>query len=279
MEPRGKTRQGRVGMSLCVAALVGLAMLTFYPFIFMIITSLKSAKQYYANIWLPAWPLHLENYQQAWAAIAPYMLNSFVVTVASTIGVVVVSCLAAFAFARMSFPGREILYYLVIFLLMVPAVLTLVPTFLLIKNVGLMNTLWALILPYIAAGQVLSIFIMRAFFASLPEELFEAARIDGASEWWVFLNIAVPLVRPVLVTIAILQVLSSWNDYVWPFLVLQSDSVQTLVVGLVNFQGRFYTDYGPLMAGYALASIPLLILFFVAMRSFIEGLSQGALKA
>jgi len=272
-------RQGRWGTSLCAAALVALALLTFYPFIFMIITSLKSAKQYYANIWLPAWPLHLENYQQAWTSIAPYMLNSFVVTIASTIGVVGVSCLAAFAFARMSFPGREILYYLVIFLLMVPAVLTLVPTFLLIKNVGLMNTLWALILPYIAAGQVLSIFIMRAFFASLPEELFEAARIDGASELWVFLNIAVPLVRPVLVTIAILQVLSSWNDYVWPFLVLQSDSVQTLVGGLVNFQGRFYTDYGPLMAGYAIASIPLLILFFVAMRSFIEGLSQGALKA
>jgi ABC-type glycerol-3-phosphate transport system permease component len=273
------TRQRRTGATLGAAALVALVLLTFYPFLFMIITSLKSAKQYYANIWLPAWPLHFENYQQAWTAIAPFMLNSFVVTIASTIGVVVVSCLAAFAFARMSFPGREILYYLVIFLLMVPAVLTLVPTFLLIKNMGLMNTLWALILPYIAAGQVLSIFIMRAFFASLPEELFEAARIDGASELWVFLNIAVPLVRPVLVTIGILQVLSSWNDYVWPFLVLQSDSVQTLVVGLVNFQGRFYTDYGPLMAGYALASIPLLVLFFVAMRSFIEGLSQGALKA
>lgn len=273
------TRQRRTGATLSAAALAILVLMTFYPFIFMIITSLKSAKQYYANIWLPAWPVHLENYQQAWTAIAPFMLNSFLVTIASTIGVVVVSCLAAFAFARMSFPGREILYYLVIFLLMVPAVLTLVPTFLLIKNLGLMNTLWALILPYIAAGQVLSIFIMRAFFASLPEELFEAARIDGASELWVFLNIAVPLVRPVLVTIGILQVLSSWNDYVWPFLVLQSDSVQTLVVGLVNFQGRFYTDYGPLMAGYALASIPLLVLFFVAMRSFIEGLSQGALKA
>jgi ABC-type glycerol-3-phosphate transport system permease component len=126
---------------------------------------------------------------------------------------------------------------------------------------------------------VLAIFIMRSFFASLPEELFEAARIDGASELWVFLNIAVPLVRPVLVTIAILQVLSSWNDYLWPFLVLQSDSLKTLVVGLVSFQGRFSTDYGPLMAGYAIASVPLLILFFIAMRSFIEGLSQGALKA
>jgi ABC-type glycerol-3-phosphate transport system permease component len=272
-------RQRYLRTTSTVIVLAVLVLLTFYPFVFMIMTSFKSLKQYYANVWLPAWPVHLENYAQAWQAVAPYMLNSIVVTVASTIGVVVVSCLAAFAFARMSFPGREILYYLVIFLLMVPAVLTLVPTFLLIKNVGLMDTLWALILPYIAAGQVLAIFIMRSFFASLPEELFEAARVDGASEFWVFLNIAVPLVRPVLVTIAILQVLSSWNDYLWPFLVLKSDTLKTLVVGLVGFEGRFTTNYGPLMAGYAIASIPLLILFFVAMRSFIEGLSQGALKA
>jgi ABC-type glycerol-3-phosphate transport system permease component len=273
------SRQRRLRATLTIVVLSILVLLTFYPFAFMIMTSFKNLKQYYANFWFPAWPLHLENYTQAWEAVAPYALNSVVVTVSSTIGVVVVSCLAAFAFARMSFPGREILYYLVIFLLMVPAVLTLVPTFLLIKNVGLMDTLWALILPYIAAGQVLAIFIMRSFFASLPEELFEAARIDGASELWVFLNIAVPLVRPVLVTIAILQVLSSWNDYLWPFLVLQSDSLKTLVVGLVSFQGRFSTDYGPLMAGYAIASVPLLILFLIAMRSFIEGLSQGALKA
>ena len=165
-------RQRHVRTTLIGIVLAALVLMTFYPFVFMLMTSLKSLKQYYANFWLPAWPVHLENYTQAWQGIAPYMLNSIVVTVASTVGVVVVSCLAAFAFARMSFPGREILYYLVIFLLMVPAVLTLVPTFLLIKNVGLMDTLWALILPYIAAGQVLSIFIMRSFFASLPEELF-----------------------------------------------------------------------------------------------------------
>jgi ABC-type glycerol-3-phosphate transport system permease component len=273
------SRQRHVRTVMIVIVLVILVLLTFYPFVFMVITSLKTLKQYRANFWLPAWPVHLENYADAWQAVAPYMLNSIVVTVVSTIGVVCVSCLAAFAFARMSFPGRELLYYLVIFLLMVPAVLALVPTFLLIKNVGLMDTLWALILPYIAAGQVLAIFIMRSFFASLPEELFEAARIDGAGEIWVFFNIAVPLVRPVLVTIAILQVLSSWNDFLWPFLVIKSDSLKTLVVGLVGFEGRFSTDYGPLMAGYAIASIPLLILFLVAMRSFIEGLSQGALKA
>jgi ABC-type glycerol-3-phosphate transport system permease component len=262
-----------------IAVLVAFVALTLYPLAFMVITSLKDLAQYNEQFWLPVWPLHLENYTAAWAAVAPYMLNSVIVTGASATGVVVLSCFAAYAFARFAFPGRELCYYLVIFLLMIPAVLTLVPSFLLVKSLGLMNTRWALILPYIAGGQVLAIFIMRAFFAGLPEELFEAARIDGAGEIGAFWRIAIPLTRPILVTIAIIQVLSTWNDYVWPFLVVQDDSLKTLVVGLVLFQTRFYTFWGPLMAGYTLASIPLLLLFFVGMRYFIEGLTSGALRA
>ena len=262
-----------------IAILVAFVALTLYPLAFMVITSFKDMTQYNEQFWLPVWPLHLENYTAAWAAIAPYMLNSVIVTGASAAGVVVLSCFAAYAFARFDFPGREIFYYLVIFLLMIPAVLTLVPSFLLVKSLGLMNTRWALILPYVAGGQVLAIFIMRAFFAGLPEELFEAARIDGAGEIGAFWRIGIPLTRPILVTIAIIQVLSTWNDYVWPFLVVQDDSLKTLVVGLVLFQTRFYTYWGPLMAGYTLASIPLLLLFFVGMRYFIEGLTSGALRA
>jgi ABC-type glycerol-3-phosphate transport system permease component len=270
------TRRLRSAPSIIV--LVALAALTLYPLAFMVMTSFKDQTEYNTQFWLPMWPLHLENYTGAWDAIAPYMLNSVLVTAASAAGVVVLSCFAAYAFARFMFPGREFFYYLVIFLLMIPAVLTLVPSFLLIKSLGLMNTRWALILPYIAGGQVLAIFIMRAFFAGLPEELFEAARIDGAGEIGDFWRIGLPLTRPILATVAIMQVLSSWNDYVWPFLVVQDDSLKTLVVGLVIFQGRFYTNWGPLMAGYTLASLPLLLLFFVGMRYFIEGLTAGALK-
>jgi len=262
-----------------IAILVAFVALTLYPLAFMVITSFKDLAQYNEQFWLPVWPLHLENYTAAWAAIAPFMLNSVIVTGASAAGVVVLSCFAAYAFARFDFPGREFFYYLVIFLLMIPAVLTLVPSFLLVKSLGLMNTRWALILLYVAGGQVLAIFIMRAFFAGLPEELFEAARIDGAGEIGAFWRIAIPLTRPILVTIAIIQVLSTWNDYVWPFLVVQDNSLKTLVVGLVLFQTRFYTFWGPLMAGYTLASIPLLLLFFVGMRYFIEGLTSGALRA
>jgi ABC-type glycerol-3-phosphate transport system permease component len=164
-----------------------------------------------------AWPPDFGNYARAWSAVSGYLLNSVLVTTLSTLGVVTVSCLSAYAFARFQFPGRQLFYYLVIFLLMVPAVLTLVPPFLLVKDLGFLNTRWALVLPYIATGQVLGIFILRQFFAGLPEELFEAARIDGASEFRVFWRIGVPLVRPTLVTVAILEVLVVWNDYLWPF--------------------------------------------------------------
>jgi raffinose/stachyose/melibiose transport system permease protein len=268
-----------LGQVVRVTVLVVLGFLSLYPVIFVVTTSLKSLNQFYANFWFPTWPLDLGNYSEAWAAVSGYMFNSILVTTLSTIGVVVLSCLAAYAFARFEFPGRELFYYLVLFLLMVPAVLTLVPSFLLVRDLGLLNTRWALVLPYIATGQVLGIFILRQFFAGLPEELFEAARVDGASEFRVFWRIGVPLVRPTLATVAILEVLAVWNDYLWPFVVTRDPSVQTLVVGLVKFQGRFYTNWGVLMAGYVIAAIPLLALFAIAMRSFITGLTQGGLKA
>lgn len=270
---------GVMKRSTAVIVLTILAILTLYPTLFVVITSFKTLDQFFANFWTPSFPLELDNYRQAWDAISGYMLNSVVVTLVSTVGVVIVSCMAAYAFARFDFPGREFFYYSVIVMLMIPAVLTLIPSFLLIKDLGLMNTRWALILPYVAGGQVLSIFILRQFFAGLPEELFEAARIDGANEFRVFWRIGVPLVRPTLVTVAILNVLTVWNDYLWPFLVVRDENLQTLVVGLVGFQTRFYTNWGPLMAGYVIASLPLVVLFFLAMRSFIAGLTQGGLKA
>lgn len=256
-----------------------LVVLTYYPLFFMLQTSFKSNAQFDTNFWVPTWPLHVGNYSEAWSAIAPYILNSVIVTAVSSFGVVAFSCLAGYSFSRMDYPGRQFLYYAAIALLLVPSTLTIVPLFVLVKDLSLLDTRWALILPYIAVGQVLGIFVMRAFFDGLSPEYFDAARVDGASEFRVFWHIAVPLVRPVMVVVGILQMLSAWNDYVWPFLVLSSNSVKTLVVGLVTFQGVHSTDWGPLMAGYTLASIPLILVFFLTMRYFVAGLSQGGLKA
>lgn len=254
------------------------AALTYIPFWVMIATSLKSLQQYYHNTWTLEFPLQFVNYASAWSAVQPYLLNSLVVTVSSVVGVLVVSTLSAFAFARYAFPGRTLLFYMIIALMMIPGILTLVPGFVWIKQLGLINTRWALILPYISGGQVFAIFILRGFMASLPEELFEAARIDGAHMLQIFWFVAIPLCRPILSVIAIMNILSTWNEYVWPLVVIGDDSKRTITIGLQYFQGLYQTDYGPQMAGYVIASVPLLILFFFTMQQFIRGLTSGAIK-
>ena len=258
--------------------LVLLSLLVIYPFYFMIQTSFKDNTQFVRQFWLPVPPFHLSNYSEAFSVISHYMLNSVIVVGVATLGVLVIATLAAYPFARMRFVGRTWLYRLLIGMMMVPPVLTLVPEFILIRDFNLIGTYAGVILPYIAAGEVLGIFILRTFFAALPEELFEAARIDGASEWQIFLYVAVPMVRPALASIAILQVLTNWNDYVWPLLVLTDDSVKTLVLGLTAFQTHYVTQYGPQMAGYTISALPLMVLFAFGMRQFVSGLTAGALK-
>jgi len=260
------------------ALLLVLVALMFYPFYFMMQTSLKDNSQFALQFWVPTAPFHFDNYGTAFPVIWHYMVNSILVVGLATLGVIAVATLAAYPFARMRFPGREALYYALIAMMMVPTVLTLVPQFVLIRNMNLVGSYAGVILPYIAAGEIISIFILRAFFASLPEELFESARIDGASDLQLFLRVALPLVRPAVAAVAILQVLLDWNDYVLPLLVLTNDSVKTLVVGLVAFQTRYTTNWGPLMAGYTIGALPLLLLFSLGMRQFISGLTAGALK-
>ena len=269
-----------------------LVALTFYPFVFLLQTSLKDNSQFFHDFWGLRPPFHWSNYTDAWGAIQHYIGNSVLVTLATVMGTLVVASFSAYAFARHRFPGREVLFYAVLSLMMIPGVLTLISSFMWMKHFPLAggNDLWgeggnglldshlALILPGIAGGQVFAIFILRSFMASLPEELFEAARIDGAGDWILFTRIALPLSKPILGTIAIMGALHTWNDYVWPYIVLSDDTRKTLSVGLAFFRGAYATTYGPLMAGYVLASLPLLILFLLMMRTFIAGLTSGALK-
>jgi ABC-type glycerol-3-phosphate transport system permease component len=277
-------------LHLLLGALVAM---TFYPFFFLIQTSLKDNPQFYHQFWNLPSPLRWENYGQAWGAINTYILNTVIVTVTSVIGTVGLASLSAYTFARNRFPGREPLFYSIIALMMVPGVLTLISQYMWMKQFplaggnnpwgqngnGLLNNHLALVMPYIAGGQAFSIFVLRSFIAALPEELFEAARLDGASDWVLFRRLALPLAKPILGTIAIMVALGAWNDYVWPLIVLSDDGKRTLSIGLTFFRGAYSTTYGPLMAGYVLASLPLLVLFLLTMRAFIAGLTSGALKA
>jgi len=257
------------------------AILTFYPFVFMIISSFKTSPQFIHNFWGIAWPPTLANYSDAWKRVSGYVMNSVLVSTASMVGVLFISSITAFVFGRYNFPGREFFFFAILALLMIPGVLTLVPAFLLIKSFGLLNTYWALILPYVSGGQILAIFILRSFIASLPEELFESARIDGARTWDLYAKITLPLSTPILVTIAIMNVLGTWNDYIWPLVTIPDGRRWTISVGIVSFGSQYggLENWGPMFAGYVIASLPLIILFMFTMRYFIAGLTSGAIKA
>lgn len=215
----------------------------------------------------------------AWASgIAVYMGNSALYALVAVVLTLVAASLSAYAFARMRFIGKEMLFYLILGLLMIPGVLTLVPSFVLMLEFKLLNTRWALWLPYAAGGQAFAIFVLRTFFAGLPEELFESARIDGASEFTVLRRITLPLSKPILGTLALLQIYGIWNDLVWPLTVITKPELKTVMVGLLGFTSQFNTDYGPLYAGYVIASLPLILLFALTSGLFVQGLTSGAIK-
>ncbi len=261
--------------------LIFFGIFTFYPLIFTVFTSFKDNNQFFTTFWGPAFPLHFGNYADAWRQLYPVLLNTVFVGVVSAGGMVFLASLSAYVFARHRFPGSDAVFYAIIALLMIPGVLTLIPLFLLVKDLGLLNTFWALILPYIAGGQAFAIFVLRSFIAGQPEEIFESARIDGADEFTIYRRIALPMAKPILGTLTILALLSTWNDYIWPSVTLRNPELWTISLKLVSFSSQWANlqQYGPMFAGYVIASIPLLILFMFTMRLFIEGLASGAIKA
>lgn len=261
--------------------LITMVLITFYPLVFMVFTSLKDNPQFFRTFWTPTTPLHFENYQDSWVALRGSIWNTVMVAVLSVAGVVGFAALSAYAFARHSFPLKNALFMAILALLMIPSILTLIPQFVLVKNLGLLNSHWGLVLPYIAAGQAFSIFVLRSFFASIPEEIFEAARLDGANEFQAFTRIAIPLSYPILGTVAIFQTLNVWNDYIWPLVILSNPEKWTISLRLVAFSNQYLVNqqYGPTFAGYVISALPLVILFSFTMRLFIRGLASGAIKA
>lgn len=267
----------RVGQMVSHAVLVLVLVLTLAPFGLMVVRSFKTFAHAMATGLLPALPIHYGGYLRAWSAIHQYAVNSLFVSAVSLIGALTFASLSAYVFSRYDFPGRSMLFYSLVSLMMLPGILGLIPRFVLVVQMGLINSLWALILVY-WAWQVFMIFVLRTFLQSLPEELFEAARMDGAGHLQLYWHIAVPLSAPVLSMLAILNVLQTWNDYVWPLMVLRSNALRTIPLGLVYLKSSPIPDPGAEMASYVLASVPLLVMFLFTMRSFVQGLTTGAIK-
>ena len=268
----------RFRRALPIALLVMITFITFFPFLFMIQTSLKSVYQFYHSFWLPAFPLAWGNYVVAWDIVLPYLLNSLWYSAVAVVAIAFFASLAAFAFARYRFPGDTFFFYAAISLLMIPSVFQLVPLFMQVKQLNLINTPWAVILVWIARAQPFDILVFRTYFANQPQEVFDAALVDGAGPFQTYWFVGLPMAKPVIAIVLIVELLSTWNDFIWPLIAIADDALRPISVGLRYFQGAYSTEYGAMMAGYVIASAPLLLVFLLGMRQFVQGLTTGAVK-
>lgn len=268
-----------LGRFFLYATLSAGALFSGFPFFWMLMTSLKGRAE---ATRLPPTVLPRQwlfsNYAVAWhaAPFARYFVNTFFIAICVVAGVLITSTLAGFAFARLGFLGRSVLFALFISTLMIPFEATLIPNFILIKNFGWYNTYLALIVPWMA--NVFSVFLLRQFFLGLPQELFDAAMLDGAGPFRAFLLIAVPLARAPLGAVALFAFLGSWNSLLWPLIVTGSQDIRPIQLGLSVFLNADTNEPQLLMAASAFTILPIIIVFFLAQRHFVEGLASTGLR-
>lgn len=275
--PRRRRRTSPARLALHAALIAG-SVLMLLPFAWMLSTSLKLPAETfsYPPVWIPS-RLAWENYTKA-VTVMPFgrfYLNSLIVTISVTTLQIVTSSLAAFAFARLRFPGRNALFLLYLATLMIPFQVTMIPNFILVRLLGWYDTYQALILP--PAFSAFSTFLLRQYFMGIPFDLDQAARIDGASSLRIWWSVILPLSGPVLAALAIFVSLNSWNDFLWPLIVTNSQEMRTLPVGLSSFQGQFKVEWNLLMAGSVIAMLPVLVVYVIGQRWLIRGITLSGL--
>lgn len=250
----------------------------FLPLYVMLVISLKDNVQFINNPMMPSAPFHFENWVKGWHIVGHYIANSILVSTISVIATLVTALLSAYVFARYSFPGKTLLWYLLLGLLFMPGVMNIVPLFIIMKNFHLLNSLLALAMLYAIGGQVFCVFVLRNFIEDIPVDLFEAAMVDGATPMQQIKNVVVPMSGSILATLAILNFLGSWNNFIQPMIFISDEYKQLIPVGLMRLDGEYVKQWGEMMAGYSIAAIPLIIIFLFTMRLFVKGLTAGAIK-
>lgn len=253
----------------------------FIPFLLMLIISLKTNDQFAVNPWWfdPPSQWCWANWAKGWNTVGHYITNSIVVAVGSVLLCLSIAIPTSYVLARYRFPGRELVYYALMATMFLPGgAAALVTTFKLISSMGLVNNLGALILLSGIGGQVGCVFILRQFIEEIPKELFESAAMDGAGHLRQMWSVMLPLSGPVVGTLAIMNFLGAWNDLIMPLILLRDDQMLTIPVGLMRLDGEYVKVWGELMAGYAIAAIPLVVLFLFTIRLFVRGLTAGAVK-
>lgn len=262
--------------------LIGVGMLFLLPFIWLVISSLKPLGQVFTSppIWIPD-PIQWQNYPEALTSPAfPFALlmsNTLYYVVLSTIGIVISSTVVAYAFARLDFPGRDTLFAITLATMMLPGIVLLIPTYVLFQRFGWVGTYAPLIVPTFF-GNAFNIFLLRQFMMTIPWDISESAKVDGANDFTILWRIMVPLLKPAMMVVGVFHFMYAWNDFLGPLIYLDDSSKYPLVLGLYAFQRRFTTDWNLMMAASLATTAPLLVLFFVAQRYFVEGITLTGLK-
>jgi multiple sugar transport system permease protein len=259
--------------------LLGAAAISLFPLLWMASVSLMGPGEA-STFPPPLLPRHatLANYHELFTrvGIARYLVNSVVLTAAVTLVSLLVNVAAGYAFAKLRFAGRDRLFKLLLGALVIPAQVAMVPLFLLLKQLGLVNTYGGIVVP--AAASIFGIFLVRQYALSIPDDVLEAARIDGANEFRIFRSVVVPVLRPIVVTLAVFTLLGTWNDFMWPLIVLGDQELYTLPVALASLSREHVQDNELMMAGSVVTTLPVLLVFLTLQRYYIQGLMAGSVK-
>ncbi|MBW8725432.1 MAG: carbohydrate ABC transporter permease [Inquilinus limosus] len=274
----GRRRSAKAGFLQAVLLLNAFIMI--YPLVVMLLSSFKTNAEIFTSPFAPPQSFSLTNLEAVWTGtnFVRYLANSVIVTGAATLAILVTGTMAAYAIARYRFRGNGVVLMFFLSGMTVPLKLAVIPLFIQLDALGLVDSQAGLVLVYVAMGIPSAVFIMTGFLRSLPRELEESARIDGAGELRVMVSIMLPLARPAMVIVAIQNAVPIWNDFFFPLILITSDSLKTLPQGLTVFMGEFTTNWGVLFTGLSLAALPVTLVYIALSRQFIAGLTQGAVK-
>jgi len=268
-----------IGIIFSSFVLLLLFLLVAYPLFWMIINSFKATREIYSNSWALPSNWLFSNYVEAWnMGVSKYFLNSTLVTISTVIITVSASALCAYGLARFKFFGKKIILAYIAAGLMFPPQVSLIPLYKMIQSIGIYDTHLALILPYTAFRISLIMLLIRSFFLDIPKEIEESAYLDGCSRLGIFFRIFLPLSRPIIVTSMVLIAYWAWNEFLFAIVFVDSDSVKTITAGLLAFRDALYTNWGVLMAGLVISTIPIIMLFIFLQKYFVRGLAEGGIK-
>lgn len=274
-------RRNRFGIGEAVWAailLIGFILIA-YPLFWMITSSLKSYDEIYNSVWSLPSVWHWENYVTAWQkGISGYFKNSLIVTVSTVVGVLGFGSLCAYGLTRYKFKGSGILLMVCMGGMMLSPQVCLIPLFKLLQGLGIHNTYFALILPYIAFKLPITVLLVRSYFLSIPKELEESATLDGCTPFGVYRRIYLPMSKPILLTCTVLVTYYAWNEFLFSIIFIDSEKLKTIPAGLMNFRDALQTDWGVLLSGMVIAALPIIIMFIFMQKYFIRGMAAGSVK-